>query len=91
MRLPGFSSLDITKKKKKCHSRNRDSEYWIIGLALVVPVYTSCVLRSALRFFYKSSSYLSKKKKKVKSEEKILATHDQQSQKHFLLIISQYF
>jgi hypothetical protein len=32
------------------------------GLALVVPVYTSCVPRGALRFFYKSSSYLSKKK-----------------------------
>jgi hypothetical protein len=32
------------------------------GLALIVPVYTSCVPRGALRFFYKSSSYLSKKK-----------------------------
>jgi hypothetical protein len=40
---------------------------WVFfGLAMVVPVYTSCVLRGALRFFNKVSSYLSKKKKKVK-------------------------
>jgi hypothetical protein len=38
---------------------------WVFfGLAMVVPVYTSCVLRGALRFFNKVSSYLSKKKKK---------------------------
>jgi hypothetical protein len=29
-------------------------------------VYTSCVPRGALRFFYKSSSYLSKKKNTLK-------------------------